>query len=169
MLFEEVINAVLMDIDEDRTDTTILNKVKAYINRGYVELAKREGLEKKVKVTPKDGVIKVPFDFSRIFEITYLGNLMPYALRGDEIVCNTENELQLTYNYRPEPLENELDELETNDINVEFIVTYAKYLYFSSEQETDQARAAKSELNEIYIYTHNRNNFIKPIYSIMEV
>lgn len=166
MTYAEIIDSVLMDIDEDRTDKTVLEKVKSFINRAYMDLAKREGIEKTIKVTPKQGIVKLPEDFSRIFEVTYMGNLMPYTLRGKEMICNTEKELLLTYNYRPETLINEDDELETSTINSEYIINFAKFLYFSSEQEADQARAAKSELNETFIYAHNRNNFIQPIYNL---
>ena len=45
MTFEELINTVAIDVDENLGDTTFVNKIKNFINRGYKDLAKNENLE----------------------------------------------------------------------------------------------------------------------------
>ena len=47
MTLGELLENILLDIDEDKYDTDMTNKITKFINRGYRELAKREGLSKR--------------------------------------------------------------------------------------------------------------------------
>lgn len=166
MNFRELIDTILIDIDEDRSDAALVTKLKGFVNRAYMELAKREGIEKVKNVVPVEGFIKHPEDYVKLYEILYGMDPMPYSHAGDKIYCPTEKEVMLVYNYRPELLEEDTDELVTNPVNEEFILSYAKWLYYCSEQETNQAQLEKVNMSEFKITIMDRGNWIKPIYFI---
>lgn len=164
MNFKELIDTILIDIDEDKTDTALVAKLKGFVNRAYMELAKREGIEKVKTAVPVEGFIKLPEDYVRLYEVLLGMSPMPYSHAGDKIYCPSEQELTLVYNYRPEALENDDDELVTNPVNEEFILSYAKWLYYNSEQETSQAQMEKANLQDFKITIIDRGNWIKPVY-----
>lgn len=149
MLFEEIINTVIVDIDESLSDTTLVNKIKSYINRGYKDLAKKENLEKKKIMTINSNAFKMPSDGFDIVEVLSDGERIEYALQGRYVALNdTYKEITLVYNYLPDNLEELEDETETNEANIEYIIAYAKYLYFLSEMLTDDAKICKELMDK---------------------
>ena len=60
-------------------------------------------------------------------------------------IFSQNDKLTLFYNYIPDLLEYEDEEFETNENNVEFIMLYAKHLYYFSESLTDEAAQFKTE------------------------
>ena len=156
MTLGELLENILLDVDEDKYDTTITNKIKKFINRGYRELAKREGLSKTKEITLANGKAKLPYDCSKVYSCLVDNANVEFKVLGKNIYSENDK-VTLFYNYIPDLLEYEDDEFETNENNVEFIMIYAKHLYYFSESLTDEAAQLKTE------YENYRIEKFKPI------
>lgn len=167
MTFEEIINDVMVDIDERLSDEEVLSKVKRYINRGYKELAKREQIEKIKTIQASEGKVKKPSDAVEVFEVKFENNPIQFWLEGNYIVTNAgDNEVDVRYCYLPEPLEDLEDETITNSSNDEFILNYAKWLFFLTEDQDTLARTYKNEYEGMQLVINSR---IRKIVSLYEV
>ena len=156
MTLGELLENILLDIDEDKYDTDMTNKITKFINRGYRELAKREGLSKTKEITLTNGKAKIPYDCAKVYRCLVDNQQAPFTVLGKYIYSDYPN-LTLFYNYVPDLLEYEDEEFETNENNVEFIMLFAKYLYYFSESLTDEAAQFKTE------YENYRIEKSKPI------
>lgn len=164
MTFEELINIVVEDVDEDVSDTVMLKKIRGFINRGYKVLAKKEKLEKTKTYTLTENRFKKPSDFFDIVEITDLNNeRVNYLIQGSNIIIKDNvEEITLVYNYVPDNLEELEDETLTNEANIEFIIEYAKYLYYLSESLLDEAKLIKSNIDTFnFIIKTKTSSYIK--------
>lgn len=150
MTLDELLENVLLDIDEEKSDLIIVNKLKKFINRGYRELAKREELSKTKDITLINGKCKLPFDCSKVLHALVDGKQVEYKVLGRYIYSDNDY-LTLFYNYIPDLLENKDDEFETNENNSEFISLYAKYLYYFSESLTEESSIFKMEYEKYKI------------------
>ena len=150
MTFNELLENILLDIDEEKSDADITNKIKKFINRGYRELAKREGLSKSKEITLTNGKAKLPYDCAKIYSCMVDGERVNFKVLGKNLFADDEK-LTVFYNYIPDLLENDDDELETNENNVEFIIAFAKYLYYFSESLLDEAVSFKTEYERYFI------------------
>ena len=156
MTLGELLENILLDIDEDKYDTDMTNKITKFINRGYRELAKREGLSKTKDITLNNCKAKIPYDCAKVYRCLVDNQQVPFTVLGKYIYSDYPN-LTLFYNYVPDLLEYEDEEFETNENNVEFIMLYAKHLYYFSESLTDEAAQFKTE------YENYRIEKSKPI------
>ena len=156
MTLGELLENILLDIDEDKYDTDMTNKITKFINRGYRELAKREGLSKTKDITLNNGKAKIPYDCAKVYRCLVDNQQAPFTVLGKYIYSDYPN-LTLFYNYVPDLLEYDDEEFETNENNVEFIMLFAKYLYYFSESLTDEAAQFKTE------YENYRIEKSKPI------
>ena len=171
MTFEELINIVVEDVDENVSDTVMLKKIRGFINRGYKVLAKKEKLEKTKTYTLTENRFKKPYDFCDIVEVTDSNrDRVNYMLQGSYIIVKEDiEEVILTYNYLPDNLEDEADETLTNEANVEFIVDYAKYLYYMSESLIDEAKMFKNNIDTFNFITKTNTARIVKIEDIYGV
>lgn len=144
MTFKEMVEEVIIDLDEDTTDATVIKKVKRYINRGYKELAKKENLEKTSVKTVINNRITVPTNCIKVSSVSKDGVLLSYERQGKYIYLNTDGNCELTYVYVPDNLEGDDDEPVTNIGNIEFILNFAKWHFSSSEGMTDNAQYYRS-------------------------
>lgn len=160
MTLTELLDDLLIDIDEDKQDIEIVNKVKRFINRGHKELAKREGLSKTKDLVINDGKAKLPFDCAKVYHCYDNGINIEFKIIGKYIYANAES-VTVHYNYIPDNLA-EHDEFETNANNVEFIMLFAKYLYYFSESLSEEAAIFKTEY-ENYRIEKNKPNIEKII------
>lgn len=152
MTFLELQQTVISDIDEDISDTALLQKIKNYINRGYKEVAKRELTEKTVNATVSTGKVRKPTDFFGLVDVKQDDESIGHSVEGSFIIVEVDSgQVKLTYNYIPVIMENDDDETETNESNVEFIINYAKWLYYLSEGMMDEATLFKREADSINI------------------
>ena len=149
MTLGEVLENILDDIDESKSDSAIVSKLTRFINRGYKELAKREYLNKIRLTNLTDGRAKLPYDCYRVLHCYNEGIPVSYQLKGEYIYADGES-IELQYCYLPEAIK-EKEEFETEDCNIEFIVNYAKYLYYLSESLTDEASLFKMEYDKMDI------------------
>ena len=156
MTFNELLENILLDIDEEKSDADITNKIKKFINRGYRELAKREGLSKTKDITLNNYKAKIPYDCAKVYRCLVDNQQVPFTVLGKYIYSDYPN-LTLFYHYVPDLLEYDDEEFETNENNVEFIMLYAKHLYYFSESLTDEAAQFKNE------YENYRIEKSKPI------
>jgi hypothetical protein len=147
MTYKELIEDVIMDLDESMGDTSVVERVKKYINRGYKELAKREGLEKTKVTEVSDGKIKKPSDLIKLYGVRSEDGEIPCTLNGKYIEIDFEGEVELSYSYIPEALVEMEDETLTNPGNDEFIVTYAKYLFCMSDGLEDMGAYYKAQID----------------------
>lgn len=155
MTFKEILDTLLLDCDEDINDVEMVNRLKNYINRGYRELAKRESMDKSVVKTVDNNYITKPLDLVEVSKVIQDGYAIPYEVRGNKIFvrANSTNDVTLVYSYIPELLKSDTDETETNDINSEFILSYAKYLYYVNDGLLEEASLYKNEYENIRIIT----------------
>lgn len=168
MTFNEIITEVMIDIDERMTDDEVLNKVKRYINRGYKELAKREGLEKVKTMQASEGKIKKPSDSIEIIDVKFENNPIQFSVEGNYIVTKAgDNEVDIRYCYLPESLEDLEDETITNSANDEFILNYAKWLFFLTEDQDTLARTYKNEYESMQLVINPREHKIVDVYGVM--
>ena len=158
MTLGELLENILLDIDEDKYDTDMTNKITKFINRGYRELAKREGLSKTKDITLNNYKAKIPYDCAKVYRCLVDNQQVPFTVLGKYIYSDNDK-VTLFYNYIPDLLEYVDDEFETNENNVEFIMLYAKHLYYFSESLTDEAAQFKTE------YENYRIEKSKPIIS----
>ena len=156
MTLGELLENILLDIDEEKYDTDMTNKITKFINRGYRELAKREGLSKTKEITLTNGKAKIPYDCAKVYSCLVDNANVEFKVLGKNIYSNNDK-VTLFYNYIPDLLEYEDDEFETNENNVEFIMLFAKYLYYFSESLSEEAATFKTE------YENYRIEKSKPI------
>lgn len=95
----DLIDTVIEDLDEVKTNIPLRDRVKKIINRGYKELAKREGKE-----------------------------LPPNLVKDTDLLL-------------------------TNEKNIEFIINYAKWLYYLADQDNESAGIFKGEYEGFKIYS----------------
>lgn len=168
MTFEEIIEDVMSDIDESMSDEDVLKKIKRFINRAYKELGKREGLEKVKTLQASEGKIKKPSDCIEIFNVKFENNPIQFWIEGNYIITNVgDAEVEISYTYLPEPLEELDDETVTNSANDEFILNYAKYLFFLIDDQDTLARTYKAEYENIPIVVTHKFNKIVSVYEVM--
>jgi hypothetical protein len=87
----DLTNTIIKDVDENTSDVNLKEKIEGYVNRCYMELAKRERFDS-----------------------------LPVVLQ-------------------------ESDEPETYPENDEFLIAYAKYLYFQAADEMSKAEIFKRD------------------------
>lgn len=152
MTFLEVIEVVMQDLDELMEDTEVLNKVKNYINRGYRELARREGVSKSATKEVVDGSVMLPEDCVELIDVRYGNDYVDYFLEGRKIIVVDEiEEIRLIYSYLVDKLVRDGDSLDTADCNVEFIINFAKYLYYLNDYMPEEASLFKNEMESLAI------------------
>lgn len=168
MTFEEIIEDVMNDIDEKMSDTEVVKKVKRFINRAYRELAKREELEKSKILQASEGKVKKPNDSIEVFEVKFENNPIQFWIEGNYIVTNAgDEEIEVRYRYLPESLEELDDETVTNSANDEFILNYAKWLFFLTDDQDSLARSYKSEYENMSILKAPKTYKIISVYEVM--
>lgn len=151
MTFGEALNTLFDDLFEKRSDKEVERRLKNYINRGYRELAKRQKLTKIIKVTPSNGIIKKPNGCIKINTITVNDMVIDYIENNGRINIDTDNEVEVEYYYLPEMLEDLEDETITNSANDEFILSYAKWLYFMADNMYQDSDMWKREYEALKI------------------
>ena len=154
MNFKELTETIIKELDE-KQDLNIVTRIKGYINRGYKELAKVEGLEKTARMTITNTFTK-PDDLIRIIQILD-SNYKPlnFSYEGTRIRTNYEGEITVIYTYIPDPLTNDNDVPETNPANEDYIINYAKWLYNLVEEEQEIAKIYKVEYESMTIVKNN--------------
>ena len=168
MTFEEIIEDVMNDIDEKMSDTEVVKKVKRFINRAYRELAKREELEKSKILQASEGKVKKPNDSIEVFEVKFENNPIQFWIERNYIVTNAgDEEIEVRYRYLPEALEELDDETVTNSANDEFILNYAKWLFFLTDDQDSLARSYKSEYENMSILKAPKTYEIISMYEVM--
>ena len=154
MNFKELADTVIRELDE-KQDVELITRIKSYINRGYKELAKAEGLEKTSRKNVTNGFNK-PEDLIRIIQVLD-SNYKPlnFSYEGQRIRLNYEGEITIVYSYIPDPLINDDDTPETNLANEEYMINYAKWLYNLVEEQEDIAKIYKVEYQNMDIVKNN--------------
>lgn len=158
MTLVEFLENLAIDCDEDLSDTEITRRFKNYINRGYKELARREKLERSsIKTVNDNKYITVPDDLIEISEIRQNGDKVSYRVDANKIYINVSpnSDITLSYVYIPDVLKKDKDSTETLLANDEFILNYAKWLYYLNDGLLEEAQIYKSEYENMMI---NRNN-----------
>lgn len=169
MTYKEFIDNIIMDIDEDLSDQELRTRLKFFVNRAYKELSKRQGIYKSKELTPYNNLIKIPMDIIQIFDVLQNGEPIKYQVKGSNINVNTDENIELLYEYMPDPMIGDSDEPVTNAANDEFIIHYSKWLYYAAEQENREASAARSEVEAFRITKiemFSNPQFIKPIFEM---
>ena len=168
MTFEEIIEDVMNDIDEKMSDTEVVKKVKKFINRAYRELAKREELEKSKILQASEGKVKNTNYSIEVFDVKFENNPIQFWIEGNYIVTNAgDEEIEVRYRYLPEALEELDDETVTNSANDEFILNYAKWLFFLTDDQDSLARSYKSEYENMSILKAPKTYKIISVYEVM--
>lgn len=167
MTFKRIVETVIGDIDEDITDSILVNKIKGYVNRGYKELAKREDLEKKITTEIVDGLINLPSNAIKVYGVFSNGLPLEFSTQGKKIICNNDGEVDVILTYLPDLMENDDDEPVTNVGNEEFILSYAKWLYFLSDDQVELAKLYKEEYESFEIVTQSKIQSITDIYGVI--
>lgn len=157
MTFQEFLDNVLEDIDEEKGDAQLEGKLKRFINRGYKELAKREGLRKVSFSSIVNGVCRIPSDCNSIYNVKMDNNFIHYRLEGRNITYKNDGDIEIIYSYTPEDLEDMDDTPLTNSAYNEFIISYAKYLYYMMDLQVDIAKLHKID-TEAYKIVRKCNN-----------
>lgn len=164
MTFLELTNTLLTDMDEKNT-VTITSKIKGFINRGYRELAKREGLLKKATLTVTTYNATLPTDCIKVSQVLYDGLAIPFKYLGSIVQTDVfSGSVDVIYNYVPAFMVNDADVPATNLGNEEFIINYAKWLYYLSDGLEDNAAIYKAEIEKMKIIKSPRINTIIDIY-----
>lgn len=164
MTLKELIDNAINDVDEDVSDVTLRSRFKRYVNRAYKELARREGIEKNINLIPTQNVVYKPYDLIALHEIRCNGEPIVFEVTGRVIRVQTDNEIELIYNYLPDALEGEDDETITNPANDEFIGHYAKWLYYNQEGEKENAGIERTEFEGMKLVTQIRTTNIINVY-----
>lgn len=167
MIFKEMVETVIGDIDEDITDMILVKKIKGYINRGYKELAKRERLEKKITTEIVAGLINVPSNAVKVYEVLSNGIPLGFTTQGKKVICNGNGEVDVILSYIPDLMENDDDEPVTNMANEEFILAYAKWLYFLSDDQIELSKLYKQEYESFKIITKEKTQQITDVYGVI--
>ncbi len=167
MTFKEIFETVIGDIDEDINDMVLVNKIKGYVNRGYKELAKRESLEKKITTEIVDRIISVPSNTIKVYEVLSYGIPLEFSTQGKKVICNNSGEVDVILTYIPDLMENNDDEPVTNIANEEFILSYAKWLYFLSDDQVELAKLYKQECEVFQVVTQSKNSNIIDVYGVI--
>lgn len=166
MTFKELYETVIDDLFEKKSDTEMLRRLKNYVNRGYLELAKREGLSKTINGIAMNGRLKKPSDLIKINLLLSDGTPMDFVINAGYIQVEKDGNCELNYIYAPEKLVDDSDETITNSLNDEFIISYAKWCYYSADSMYEDARYWKQELESLKIVQPQRSSKIYDIYSI---
>lgn len=164
MTLKELIDNAINDVDEDVSDVTLRSRFKRYVNRAYKELARREGIEKSINLTPTQNVVYKPYDLIALHEVRCNGEPIVFEVTGRVIRVQTDSEVELIYNYLPDVLESEDDETITNPANDEFIGHYAKWLYYNQEGEKENAGIERTEFEGMKLVTQTRTTNIINVY-----
>lgn len=167
MTFKEIVETIIGDIDEDIADMVLVNKIKGYVNRGYKELAKRESLEKKITTEIIDGIIKIPSNAIKVYEVLRGGVPLEFTTQGKSISCNGSGVVDIVFSYVPDKLINDEAILETNIANEEFILSYAKWLYFLSDDQVELAKLYKQEYESFNIVIQSKIQSITDVYGVI--
>lgn len=167
MTFKEFVETIIGDIDEDVSDMVLIKKIKGYVNRGYKELAKRESLEKKITTEIVDGLINIPSNAVRVYEVLSNGIPLGFTSQGKKVICNGSGEVDVIISYIPDLMENDDDEPVTNMSNEEFIISYAKWLYFLSDDQVELARLYKEEYESFKIMIRGKIQQITDVYGVI--
>ena len=166
MDFKGLVDTMLMDMDEKST-TTITNKIKLYVNRGYRELAKREGLQKRITLETSNNKAVKPADCIKIDEVISGDYPIVFDLIGDsEGTGSTDGEVEIIYTYMPSAMSADTDMPQTNIANEEFIINYAKWLYYLSDGMEDMAALFRTEFEKMHLIKTIRVSRILDVYSI---
>lgn len=167
MTFKEIVETIIGDIDEDIGDMVLVKKIKGYVNRGYKELAKRESLEKKITTEIVDGLINVPSNTVRVNEVLSNGIPLGFTTQGKKVICNGSGEVDVIISYIPDLMEIDDDEPVTNISNEEFIVSYAKWLYFLSDDQVELAKLYKEEYESFKVTSRGKIQQITDVYGVV--
>lgn len=167
MTFKEIVETIIGDIDEDISDMVLIKKIKGYVNRGYKELAKRERLEKKITTEIVDGLINVPSNTVKVYEILSNGIPLGFSTQGKKIICNGSGEVDVIISYIPDLMENDDDEPVTSMANEEFILSYGKWLYFLSDDQIELAKLYKEEYESLKITIRGKIQQITDVYGVI--
>lgn len=160
MTFQDIYETIFSDIDEDIADYELLKKIKNYINRAYIQLAKKEQLDKIVTLKSTNNKFRIPSNSLKVITVTNENNPIKFSIEGRYIIADYD-EIELKYAFVPDKLEYEDDETLTNESNVEFIINYAKWLYYLSDGLLDEAALFKKEYETMEI--------IKPLNNVVKV
>lgn len=144
MKFIDLVNIILVDIDSDDYETK--TKIKKFLNRAYKELVKKDKIYKQISLISDDnGYISKPSDFYKISCVLFDDKEIPYEEDKDKIRIPFKNRgVILEYAYIPNDLSDN-DELQTNELNNEWLIAYTKYLYYQSEEEFDKAEVFRRD------------------------
>lgn len=152
MTFREIIDIVLSDIDEPSSDAILIKKIKNYINRGYKELARRECLTKAASKNISNYKIKKPVDCIKIYAAYLDGEVLPFNDEGEylsfQLISGT---VKLVYSFIPDPLIDDGDETETSIAYDEFIINYAKWLFYLNDGLDEEAKMFKIEVESLNV------------------
>lgn len=140
----DIVEKILIDIDLNDYETQ--EKIKKFLNRAYKELIKKDKIYKQISVTSdENGYFLKPSDFYKMGCVLFDDNEIPYEEYKDKIRIGLPNRtVILEYAYIPNDLDYN-DELQTNPLNDEYLIAYAKYLYFQSEEEFNKAEIFKRD------------------------
>lgn len=164
MTFSEILDNILIDIDEEKGDTVLEGKIKKFINRGYKELAKREGLRKISYNALVDGSCRIPSDCNSVYNVKMENNFINFRVEGRNIIADFDGDIEINYSYTPVDLEDKEDVPLTNPANEEFILSYAKYLYFLSDSQVELAKLHKIDAESYKIIRKSNNIKIIDVY-----
>lgn len=167
MTFKEFVETIIGDIDEDISDMVLVKKIKGYVNRGYKELAKRESLEKKITTEIVDGLINTPSNTVKVYEVLSNGIPLGFTTQGKKVICNGSGEVDVIISYIPDLMEIDYDEPVTNIANEEFIISYAKWLYFLSDDQVELAKLYKEEYESFGITSKGKIQQITDVYGVI--
>lgn len=147
MKFIELVNLLFDDLFETK-NVENERKFRSYINRGYQELNKRENNKKVITGTSP---ITIPNDFIKISTVTVGDMIVPYEITDNKINVNTDVDCEVRYNYSVPQLINDTDILQTNSANSDFILAYAKWIYFMNDNMYEDANYWKKEYESMKI------------------
>ena len=167
MTFKEIVNTIIGDIDEDINDTLLVSKIKGYANRGYKELAKREYLEKTLTTELVDGMSSIPSNAIKVYEVKKDGVPLRFDIDGKKVIVDSTGEVEVVYTYIPDSMENDDDEPTTNMGNEEFILSYAKWLYFLSDDQVELAKLYKQECETFDFVIQSDIQSVTDVYGVI--
>lgn len=168
MTYENFVENILLDLDENVSDSAVVRKIEKFVNRGYKEAAKREGLSKEMDLDIVDGVVSRPGGLIDVISVTQNGIPVNFEVFRNYIKVDAQGTVNVLFNYIPDNLEDVDDEPLTNPGNDELIINFAKYLYCMSEYLEDQAAMYKRIVDNFDIVKTNENSVptFMPIFNI---
>ncbi|MGL4910856.1 MAG: hypothetical protein ACRC3Y_00360, partial [Romboutsia sp.] len=78
--------------------------------------------------------------------------VIPYRLNNGRINVDLDTNLEIEYYFKPDNLEDLQDETITNSANDDFILHYAKWLYYMSDNMYEDASVWKKEYDGMKIF-----------------